>query len=383
MRAAARGRVASNRGKQRSNGTADARYMRMALELASKGSGQTFPNPMVGAVVVRNGCVVGRGFHQKAGGPHAEVRALTQAGSRAQGSTLYVSLEPCTHIGRTPPCTQAIKQSGIRRVVAAMLDPNPLNQGRGIRWLSRRRIRTQVGPLKKEAASLNRVFVTRMQQERPFITVKVAQSLDGKIATVQRESQWISGSPARRWVAGLRAQSDAILVGIETVLCDNPRLTVRGKGKGRQPIKIILDSRLRTPPRARLFLSRSPVLIATTPGASRQREAQLRRAGAEIIRLPSVRGRVNLRKLLKVLADREVSRLLIEGGGEIIASAFAACAVDRVCWVIAPVILGGGKAPTSVEGSGIPSLHRAARLKNVQIRRLGLDLLVRGDVEYH
>ena len=361
--------------------------MQMALSLAAKGQGGTRPNPMVGAVVVRAGRVVGAGYHRKAGQPHAEIRALRRAGARARGATLYVSLEPCAHTGRTPPCTEAIAAAGIRRVVAAMIDPNPKNRGRGIRRLKAHGIRTSVGLLEKEAQGLNRVFVTWMTAGRPFVTVKVAQSLDGKIATRTGSSRWISGPAARAWAHRLRGQVDAILVGIETVLKDKPRLTVRisptmslSKGERNAPVKVILDSHLRTPPAARIFGSRTPVIIATTARASKSREAQLHRAGAEILRLPGRAGRVDLRPLLRRLAAREISHLLIEGGGQVIASAFEAGAVDRLACIIAPTIIGGRDAPTAVEGTGVKLLNAAVRLGNVHVHPLGKDLLVTADV---
>jgi len=365
--------------------------MQAALKLAVKAQGRTRPNPMVGAVVVRAGRIVGTGWHQKAGQPHAEVLALRRAGPRARGATLYVSLEPCAHTGRTPPCAQAIADAGIRRVVAAMSDPNPKNQGRGIRQLKAQGIQTSVGLLEKEARAINRVFITWMSAGRPFVTVKVAQSLDGKIATRTGSSRWISGRQAREWVHRLRAQVDAILVGVETVLKDDPRLTVRGpltlslsKGERRRsPVRVILDSHLRTPPMARIFSSRMTVIIATTARASKEREQRLLRAGAEILRLPGRNGRVDIRALLKRLARREISHLLIEGGGEVIASAFEARAVDRIVCIIAPAVIGGRDAPTGVEGTGVKSLDAAIPLRNVQVRQLGKDLLVTADVHRH
>ncbi len=349
--------------------------MRLALRLAARAAGRTDPNPMVGAVVVRAGRVAGTGYHRRAGEPHAEVLALRRAGAKARGATLYVSLEPCAHFGRTPPCTEAILRSGVRRVVAATRDPNPLNRGRGLGILRAHGVNATVGILEKEAIALNRVFATRMTSRRPFVTVKIAQSLDGKIATQRGASRWISGPAARQWARRLRAESDAVLVGIETVLKDDPRLTAR-----RNPVRVILDSRLRTPPHARLFASKAPVWIAATTSAPRGREARLRRTGARVLRLAPVRGRVDLRSLLKELHRREISRLLIEGGGEVVASALEAGVVDRVAWVIAPKILGGRRAPTAVGGAGVPLPGQAIQLRNFSVRRLGPDLLVTGDV---
>lgn len=369
--------------------------MRMALRLAARARAGTYPNPMVGAVVVRFGRVVGQGFHRRAGGPHAEVLALRQAGARARGATLYVSLEPCPHTGRTPPCTAAIRRAGIRRVVAAMTDPNPLNRGRGLRWLRARGIRAEAGLLEEQARALIRPFAVRVVRRRPFVTVKVAQSLDGKIAAGSGQSRWISGPRARTWVHRLRAETDAILVGVETVRKDDPRLTVRRSGRaargrsngaaptraGAGPMRVILDSRLRTPPTARLFTVGGPVVIAATRAAPPARERALRRAGAEVVRLPAEGSRVSMRALLRWLAGREVTRLLIEGGGEVIASAFAAGAVDRVHWIVAPKVIGGREAPSSVGGTGARFLSRAVALRDVRVRRLGPDLVVSGDVQ--
>lgn len=365
--------------------TRDAHYMRLALELAKKAQGETWPNPMVGAVVVRSGKIVGRGFHKKAGLPHAEAIALKQAGRLSRGATLYVTLEPCAHFGRTPPCARAIYAAGIRRVVAAMTDPNPKTLRRGLRWLKGRGIQTAVGVLEEESRRINRPFITRVTLQRPFVTVKVAQSLDGKIATKSGRSQWISSPQARRWAQRLRGRMDAILVGVETILKDDPRLTLRTskvapRTSKKQPLKVVLDSKLRTPPMARIFDSRTSVLIATTRAASRSREKKLRQSGAEVMRFPTKAGKTDLRALLRELSFREVTQLLIEGGGEVVASAFSAKAVDRIAFVVAPILIGGREAPTAFEGEGIASLHQAIRLRNVEVQTLGPDLLVTADV---
>ncbi len=362
--------------------------MRMALDLGSLARGRTLPNPMVGAVVVRSGRVIARAWHSKAGRPHAEALALARAGARAKGATLYISLEPCSHTGRTPPCTDAILRAGIRRVVAAMVDPDPRVRGRGLRRLRAAGVRTAVGVLEPQARALNEPFITRVGRGRPFVTVKIAQSLDGRIADSKGHSRWISGPAARRWARQLRSEQDAVLIGVKTLLADNPRLTVRSKSVGsrqkavgREPLKIVLDSSLRTPPGARLFSGGGRVLIATTRRAPWARENRLRGAGAEVIRLPARNGRVHFPAALKELARRGISRLLVEGGGEIIASALQAQAVDRVVWIIAPKLFGGGCVP-AVGGPGIRSLGRAVRLKNVQTRRLGEDWVMTGDPRF-
>ena len=243
-------------------------------------------------------------------------------------------------------------------------------------------VQTATGLLEQEARALNEIFITRVSKQRPFVTVKLAQSLDGKIATAGGRSRWISGPAARRWVHRLRAENDAVLVGINTVLADDPHLTVRSGAGRRTPVRIILDSSLRTPPKARLFASKAPVWIATTQKASSQKEARLRKAGAQVLRLPAERGQVSLRALLKVLARKEISRLLIEGGGEVAASALAARAVDRAVWIISPKIIGGRDAAPAVAGKGARSLESAPRLEEIHTRRLEEDWVLEGKVRF-
>ena len=358
----------------------DVRFMRMALDLAARARGGTLPNPMVGAVVVRSGRVAGRAWHSKAGRPHAETLALAQAGAAAKGATLYVSLEPCSHQGRTPPCTEAILKAGVRRVVAAMVDPDPRVRGRGLRRLKAAGVRTAVGVLGPQARALNEPFITRVSRGRPFVTVKIAQSLDGRISDSKGRSRWISGPAARRWAHRLRSEQDALLVGVNTVLADNPRLTVRFRSGNRNPLKIVLDSSLRTPSKARLFSGGGRVLIATTRRASRQRENRLRGAGAEVIRLPGRAGRVHFPGVLKMLARRGISKLMIEGGSEVTASALKARAVDRIAWILAPKLFGAGGCVPAVGGPGIHSLNQAIRLKNLRAVRKGEDWVVTGEI---
>lgn len=349
--------------------------MALALRLAARARGKTSPNPMVGAVVVRSGKIVGRAWHSKAGRPHAETLALAQAGPAAKGSTLYVSLEPCAHTGRTPPCVNAILKAGVLRVAAAMVDPDPRVRGKGLRRLRGAGVRTTVGILEKEARALNEAFIMRVSRSRPFVTLKLAQSLDGKIAANGGRSRWISGPAARRWAHRLRSGEDAVMVGVKTVLADNPRFKEK-------PVRVILDSALRTPVRARLFASKAPVWIAASSNASRGNEAALRKAGAEVLRFPAKNGRVPLPAVLRELARRGISRLLIEGGGEVAASALKARAVDRAVWIIAPKIIGGRDAAPAVGGEGIRSLKKAVRIKDPKIRRMGEDWIIEGGVAY-
>ena len=360
--------------------------MRRALALARRGAGRTAPNPCVGAVVVRRGRIVGEGFHARYGAPHAEAVALRRAGPLARGARLLVTLEPCDHYGKTPPCTDAIVRAGIREVVCAMRDPHPIVNGRGMRRLRRAGVRVRVGLLAREAAAINRAFVTAVRSRRPYVTLKMAQTLDGKIATVARQSRWITGVAARRIVHQLRREADAVLVGIGTVLADDPRLSVRRDGvpSGRDPLKIIVDDRLRTPLTSRLVRAarRCRVLIATTARAPAARRRQFAARGVDVVVAPSHRGRVRLAALGRLLLRRGVQHLLIEGGGEVAASALAERFVDRVAWFVAPKIVGGTRAPTAVGGAGIARLPRAIRLLRPAVRWVGSDLLIEGDVAY-
>ena len=339
----------------------DEKYVKIALELAKRSKGMTSPNPCVGAVIVKDGKVAGKGFHRFAGGPHAEIYALRQAGKKAEGATMYVSLEPCSHHGRTPPCTDAIIRSGIKRVVAAIKDPNPVNNGRGLRILGRRGIKTRVGFLETEARELNEDFIKYITKKMPFVTVKVAQSLDGKIATRTGDSKWITGDKAREFVHKLRSEHDAVMVGAGTVLKDDPLLTARVRGKRvKQPLRIILAGRTRIPYKARILNSiGGNVVIAATKEKN---------------------GRVDIKSLLRELAKRQITSVLIEGGGETVASALEAGVVDKIYFFMAPKIIGGRKATTSVEGEGAEKAGKAIRLKNMSFRKIGDDIMIEGYV---
>jgi len=355
--------------------------MAQALRLAARGLGTTSPNPPVGAVIVRRGRVVGAGFHRRAGGPHAEAVALRRAGQRARGATLYVTLEPCCHLDkRTPPCVPIILASGITRTVIAARDPNPKVLGRGVTALRRAGIRVEVGVGHGEAHRLLEPYRTRVTTGRPFVTLKVAATLDGKIATAKGESRWITGPAARKAVHRLRAQSDAVLVGIGTVLTDDPSLTVRtGRTGGRAPLRIVLDPSLRIPLRAKVLTdAEAPTLIVTTKAGSAGKRAALTRRGIEVLMLPAPRGRVAWTTLLRDLGRRGVSSLLIEGGAEVNASALRERAVDRVLFFLAPTILGGRDAVSAIGGPSPPRLAHAMALKGVTVTRIGPDILVEG-----
>jgi diaminohydroxyphosphoribosylaminopyrimidine deaminase/5-amino-6-(5-phosphoribosylamino)uracil reductase len=364
--------------------TIDEQFMQEALALAAQARGRTSPNPMVGSVVVKDGRVVGRGYHARAGAPHGEVVALADAGHQAQGATLYSTLEPCCHLNkRTPPCTKAIIAAGIRRVVAAMRDPNPLVSGKGLEELRQAGIDVKLPVLETEAAALNEVFITYITTKRPFVLLKVAASLDGKIATVTGESRWITNERSRLLVHQLRDQVDGIMVGINTVLRDDPLLTTRlPGGGGRDPMRIILDTRLRLPCEARV-LTASPTactLIATTPEASREKRLQLEAAGAQVLVIEGEGPGVPLRPLMEQLGAMQVTSILLEGGGELHSAALRAGIVDKVWYFLAPKLIGGRTAPPAIGGQGFARLEEAVTLERMQVRQLDDDLLIEGYV---
>ena len=357
--------------------------MSAALKLAGKGRGQTSPNPMVGAVIVRNNKIVGEGYHRRAGLEHAEIAALKKAGPEAKGATLYVNLEPCSHFGKTPPCAEAIIKSGIKKVVAAMKDPNPVNNGKGFKRLKEAGIKIINGVLEQEAAQLNEFFVKYITTGKPFVIVKVAQSLDGKIATRTGESKWISSEESRKLVRELRKQADAIMVGVNTVIKDNPLLTDRGqrtedRGQRKQPVKVIVDTNLKVPVSARIFSKYSPakVILATTQKAPEKKIARFERTGCEVLILKEKNGRVNLRQLMEELGKREITSVLVEGGGELIGGLVEERLVDKFLFFISPKIIGGRDAVTSVEGKGVGIIERALNLKNIEYKTIGRDLLI-------
>lgn len=361
--------------------TDNAKFMQMALGLAKKGEGKTSPNPMVGAIIVKDGKVVGRGYHKRVGGAHAEIIALKEAGNFSKGATLYVNLEPCCHFGRTPPCTDAIIKAGIKRVVVSMSDPNPINNGKSFKILRRHNIKVNVGLLNSESKHLNEIFIKYITTNFPFVTVKIAQSLDGKIATKFGESKWITGKDARRFVHRLRKEVDAVLVGVNTIIKDNPLLTARNPFKN--PFKVILDSSLKTPLDSRIFSkdSPSPNIIVTTKGVSLKKISRYEKI-AKVLIAKTKNGKIGLRDLLRRLTRLEISHVLVEGGGSLVASFLEDGLVDKVLIFISPKIIGGQTSPTSVEGRGINRLSQAIKLKNFSVRKFGKDLLVEGYPEY-
>lgn len=359
----------------------DDRFMWAALDLARRGRGKTNPNPMVGAVVVREGQIVGTGYHRAAGELHAEIMALQSAGESAGGAVLYVNLEPCAHQGRTGPCVDAIIGAGIRKVVAAMEDPNPLVRGRGFQKLKEAGVKVKTGVLEEKARRLNEVFIKQITTGRPFVIVKSAVTADGKIATRTGSSRWITGEKARAFVHRLRNNSDAIAVGVETVLRDDPRLTARlEEGGGKDPQRIVIDSRARLPIDARMINmpSRAATVLATTAAAPPDKVRALQEKGVEILMLSEREGRVDLAELMVKLGERGVCQLLVEGGGTLNYSFLQAELIDKVMLFIAPLIVGGGESPTAFDGSGVAELDEAWRLEEMEIKRYDGDLLIIG-----
>lgn len=356
--------------------------MKKVLELAEKGRLTTSPNPMVGALVVKNGKIVASAYHRRPGGLHAEAIALKRAGKRAKGATLYVNMEPCAHIGRTPPCVKAIIKSGIREVCFSMIDPNPLNNGKGKRELEKNGISVKIGILSKEASSLNEVFIKYVTKNMPFVTIKAAESLDGKIATKTMDSKWITADTSRDYSHRLRSEMDAVLVGVNTIIRDNPILTSR---RNKSPIKIVLDSNLRVPEGANIFSKKSPALnivailrkSLNVPHIFKKVE-KFNKKGILVIACPGKNNRIDLIWLLKELAELEISRFLVEGGGDTIAGFLEQGLADKVLFFIAPKIIGGRGAVTSVEGKGADKVSQAIRLKDVKVEMIGEDILVSG-----
>ncbi len=359
------------------------RFMSIALSLAMKARDTVAPNPRVGAVVVREGQVVGKGFHERPGLPHAEVLALREAGENARGADLYVNLEPCCHLNkRTPPCTREILSSGVRRVIIALSDPNPEVSGKGIHELRAGGIHVALGTMSRKAFEVNRGFLSLMRNGRPFVTVKGAMSLDGKIATVTGDSQWISGAPSLKYAHELRQIHDGIIVGIGTVLKDNPLLTTRIPGKkAHHPVRILLDSWARTPLGSRVFetLEDSPVWIAVRDDASPERIRALEKRGARIIGVPpDPQGTgVSLGSLLNRLSHENILTILVEGGAQVTGAFLRKRLADRIRLVLAPLIIGGQDAVGWVGGDSPLTLREAWRFPvPIQTRRLGEDLLV-------
>jgi diaminohydroxyphosphoribosylaminopyrimidine deaminase/5-amino-6-(5-phosphoribosylamino)uracil reductase len=356
-------------------------YMERALSLARLALSNVRPNPAVGAVIVRDGSIIAEGHTQPPGSAHAEVVALRQGGEKTRGATMYVTLEPCCHFGRTPPCTRALIESGIAEVHIATLDPNPQVSGRGKTALEAAGVKTYLGEHEEEARQINEAYIKFMATGLPFVTAKFAMSLDGKIATRDGDSKWISGQGSRERVHQLRQAADAIMVGVNTVLCDDPQLTARGENGQpleSQPLRVIVDGEARTPATARLFGKPGTTIVATTAAAPGDKVDKLRQVGAEVMRLPARDGMVDLGALMRELGAREITSLLVEGGSTLLGSLFEQGLVDKVIAFIAPMIIGGREAKTAVGGKGAERIAQALKLENVKLERFGEDVMICG-----
>lgn len=354
----------------------DTHWISEALRLAKKSEGKTLPNPAVGAIVVKGGRVIARGFHRRAGLPHAEIEALQRAGTSARDATLYVTLEPCNHFGKTPPCADAIIKAGISRVVASIRDPNASVTGGGIAKLRRAGIAVSVGNGDTEARKLNEQFFTFHEKKRPFVALKFAASLDGKLATYTGDSKWITNGEARAFARNLRGMYQGILVGVGTVVADNPHLGVRDK-KMHDPLRIILDPSLRSPLSSKVFRD-GHVLVAALSNAPARRKRMFEKHGIPLVLFKGAR--ISIKGLLKELKERNIISVLVEGGGETLGGFIDAHAADTVCAFLAPVII-GGKSAVAVGGRGAHFVRDALRLKNTAVRTFGDTLLVSGTID--
>jgi diaminohydroxyphosphoribosylaminopyrimidine deaminase / 5-amino-6-(5-phosphoribosylamino)uracil reductase len=358
--------------------TIDSQYMNLALRLAKKGYGTTNPNPMVGAVLVRNHKIVGQGYHHYPGGDHAEIFAINQAGNKTRGATLYITLEPCCHYGKTPPCTDRIIQAGISRVVVASSDPNPVVYGKGISRLRQAKIKVDVGLKEHESKKINESFFKYIQTGLPFGILKLGMSLDGKIATRTGESRWITSAKSREYVHYLRAGVDAVMVGETTVLKDNPELTVRlSKYDGKQPVRVIVCGAAEIPLSARVFQNTSAktVLVMTNRVPISRRKKYLD-AGIPVWIIPGKKEQVNLSKLFQKLGKEQVQSVLVEGGSGIAWSCLSAGVIDKLVFFIAPKLIGGKEAPNAIGGKGIDKLNQAFQLHDVKVEKLGGDFKI-------
>ena len=356
-------------------------YMEMALELAKRGTGHTSPNPLVGAVIVKDRRVVGRGCHERYGSLHAEANALNQAGERARGGTLYVTLEPCNHTGQTPPCTQSILKAGLRRVVVAMPDPNPGVKGGGSDFLRDAGLEVVEGLLEDVARRQNEFFIKYIQTGIPFVLLKCAATLDGRIATRTGDARWVSGPDSRQFVHELRHAVDAILVGVDTVKADDPSLTTRlPDGQGCDPIRIILDTHLSIPLKARVLTqpSHAGTIVVTGPDISRAAQERVQATGARVLSVPCRDGRIDLEALLATLGTEGIASVLVEGGSRVSGSALRAGVVDKILFFYAPKILGGDDGIPICRGPGQEYMRDCLPIKGSRLHRFGEDILLEG-----
>ncbi|MDD8021366.1 MAG: bifunctional diaminohydroxyphosphoribosylaminopyrimidine deaminase/5-amino-6-(5-phosphoribosylamino)uracil reductase RibD [Acidobacteriota bacterium] len=359
----------------------DIALMDMAYSLAEKARGQTSPNPCVGALIVKEGKIVGWGCHQEAGSPHAEIVALDRAGNLARGSTLYLTLEPCIHWGKTPPCADRLVKAGFKQAIISTYDPNPLVYRKGVAKLRAAGIKVVTGVLAEKQARLNETYNKYIVKKIPFVTLKAALSLDGKIAASSGDARWISSDESRRFGQELRAEYDGIITGINTILVDDPLLTVRLEHFVKKRwSRIILDSKLRFPLEARLLknLEEGKVLIFTSYKSSREKAKRLTEKGAEVICVPERKNRLSLRAILKELGRREIASVLVEGGAGVMTSFLEQKLPDKAFFFISPKLIGGAKAPTMFEGQGAGRVSRATELKNIRTLRLKDDIIIEG-----
>ncbi len=368
----------------------DRLYMKRALSLATRGKGKTNPNPMVGAVIVNQGRIVAEAYHRQAGKPHAEILALHRAGPRARGGVLYVTLEPCCHLHkRTPPCVPLLIQSGLTRVCVAMADPNPQVSGQGIHMLKRAGLQVTVGVLEEEAQQLNAVYRHWITTGRPFVILKGAMTVDGKIATRTGQSKWITGDQARQDVHRIRSQVDAVMVGIGTVLADNPELSARGSKRatgprmGRQPVRVVLDSRLQIPFKAKIlqWVHEQPTIVCTTGQASPKKIQTLREQDVQVWVLPQKKGRVSLKASLTQLGTKGMTSVLLEGGSTLNASALHEGLVNQVRLYVAPLLMGGQDAKSLIGGVSPKRLEQGRRLVNPELQKIGQDWLLTANID--
>ena len=350
------------------------KYLEMAIKLAEKGRGKVSPNPLVGCLIIKRGRIVGRGYHKKAGDHHAEVNALKEAGKKAKDSILYCTLEPCSHWGKTPPCTEQIVQSGVREIVIGNKDPNPMVNG--FEELKGRGIKSRIGILDEECAKLNEVYLKWMKTKKPFVIVKAAMSLDGKIATKSGDSKYISGKEARKVVHELRSDLDAVMVGSNTVKKDDPELTVR-LTRGENPIKIVIDSKLKISEKAKI-VKKEPgkLIIITAKTANKKKVKALQLKGVRFIHTNLNRGKIDLKEAMKELGKHDITSIMIEGGAVLNAEAIRAGIVDKMLFFISPKMIGQG--PAAVGDLGITQVDKALKLKNIDFKKIGKDILVEG-----
>lgn len=359
----------------------DIEFMQKALQLAKKGTGYTNPNPLVGAVIVKEGRIIGEGFHEVFGGNHAEINAFKHASEEVSGAEMYVTLEPCSHYGKTPPCAVAIVEKGIKKVIIAVKDPNPLVSGKGVRILQENGIEVITGVLEKESRKLNEIFFKYIVTHLPFCILKTAMTLDGKIATYTGDSKWVTGELSREYVHSLRHKVSGIMVGIGTVLSDDPMLTTRLKnGNGRDAVRIIVDSSARIPLDAKVLNihSKASTIIATTEKADKSKIKTLEQKGAKVIVTPLKENAVDLAFLMKVLGENKIDSVLLEGGSALNYAALSQGIVDKVNAFIAPKIVGGENAKTAVGGQGKAYMNEAIHLKNIHVQFFEHDIMIEG-----